>query len=448
MQSVPGEGEKPQKFETIAPVQADARLNRLRLLPPPRLASALGQRDRAIAAPDAEALAAAASLAPGDRVILYIEGAIETLAVRAVSIVEDQLIVRFATPIANGQFYADFDAHHPAWHAYKLGRSFHLFGVDAPETVVASFLKTTGDPTSACLATGQTDFSLNTSVSTISLDGRYPGLKPGSVILATAAGATAIPFRVTAVSEKHVTRSAAITTTNSAGITTTNIVVAQSGTVTQLDLAPLAGQTLVNLVPTGNDIRDVVIHELIGPELRFWPYVQADVLASNEVVVSGRRAGWSVIEVGRTIEKGVAKPGTAIGLRDIAVGRSVLLVDAEGGMPASGRVAGVSLVGAGVSLGPADGDATTVRLLGLAPDQATPLTVIASVGIERAADVREPDIRADRHDRLAADADDRARSHDARQRCGGRRRGGAGGRDPRRVAGRADLRARHGMVDR
>ena len=35
VQSIPGAGESAQKFETLAPLQADARLNRLRLFPRP-----------------------------------------------------------------------------------------------------------------------------------------------------------------------------------------------------------------------------------------------------------------------------------------------------------------------------------------------------------------------------------------------------------------------------
>src|SRR5437879_928770 len=83
VQSVPGAGEQPQKFETLVPLAADGRLNRLRLFPAPIATSPTGAgAATAIAAPDGEALAAAAALTPGDRVMLYAPGAVEVLTVR------------------------------------------------------------------------------------------------------------------------------------------------------------------------------------------------------------------------------------------------------------------------------------------------------------------------------------------------------------------------------
>src|SRR5439155_15682636 len=56
VQSVPGQGESPQKFETLAALAADARLNRLRVLPAPVWTSPLGTGSAgAIVAPDREA---------------------------------------------------------------------------------------------------------------------------------------------------------------------------------------------------------------------------------------------------------------------------------------------------------------------------------------------------------------------------------------------------------
>jgi hypothetical protein len=94
VQSVPGEGEKPQTYETLTALPANARLNKLRLLPHPVPASptALGQA-ATIAAPDSEGLKAVASLAPGDRVMLYAPGAVEQLTVRELRIQDDVLSV-------------------------------------------------------------------------------------------------------------------------------------------------------------------------------------------------------------------------------------------------------------------------------------------------------------------------------------------------------------------
>ncbi len=379
VQSVPGEGEKPQKFETLADLTADARLNKLRLFPAPAAASPTGAGSAsAIAAPDAEALANAAKLAAGDRVLLYASdaaaalNAIEVLTVREVQARDDVLTVSWAIPVKGTQFGEAFNASDPARRAYKPGRSFHLFGFDAPEKVVVPELKA-GSTTETILTTASTDFKLHgdgTGDNQISLDARYADLKPGAVVLAVAPSKVA-PFVVTAVAERLVQRSAKTATALA------TVVKVHSGTVTQLTLTPLGTQTLANLLTT-DDIRDVVIYELLGAPLRFWPYSYAGTVASSDVFLPGRRSGWSSVEVGRTIEKGVAKPGAVLDVSDLAAGRSVLLTDAKGGTPVAATIAGVSIVGSGVSFAATDTDVTTVGELGLAPGQATPVTVLVS----------------------------------------------------------------------
>ena len=86
MQSVPGEGETAQKYETLEPLAAQAALNRLRLFPAPasRPAPAAGSTSET-AAPDAAAVEGVAALAPGKAVILYNATAVEVLAVQSVT---------------------------------------------------------------------------------------------------------------------------------------------------------------------------------------------------------------------------------------------------------------------------------------------------------------------------------------------------------------------------
>ena len=111
MQSVPGEGEKPQKFETLASILADARLNRLRLFPVPLPASPLDAGKAAsIVAPDAEAIATASALASGDHVMLYASGKFETLTVREVKTADDVLTVRWVDPIYSYGLAGAFNA--------------------------------------------------------------------------------------------------------------------------------------------------------------------------------------------------------------------------------------------------------------------------------------------------------------------------------------------------
>jgi hypothetical protein len=363
VQSVPGEGEKPQKFETLIPVMADARLNKLRIVPAPTAASPKptgAESASAIVAPDAEALASAAALAPGDRVMLYAPDATEVLTVREVQARDDVLTIRWALPIKGMQFDDASGAQTSTTRAYKLGRSFQLFGFNAPPTVVV--LQGTA------LAAASTDYTLHgdgTTGNQISLDARYEGIKPGAILLVVS-GTVAIPFEIKAVAQRHVDRKA-MPPTGAA-------VIAQSGMVTQVTLTAL--DRALTALP--DDIRDVVVYELVGAPLRFWPYSYAGTLAASDVFIAGRRSGWSSIEVGRTIEKGVAKPGTPLDAGDLAPGRAVLLTDARGGEPIAATIAGVSLVGSGVSFAATDTDTVTIGKLGLESGQATPVTVIVS----------------------------------------------------------------------
>ena len=396
VQSVPNEGEKPQTYETLAPLAGNGRLNRLRLFPHP-LASAptsSGQAS-AIVAPDPPALAAVAGLAPGDRLILFAPDATETLTVRELSARDDLLTLTWSTPIAGGEFTSAFDGSNPACQVRRLGRAFHLFGHDAPPVVVVPAQTDPSDATTTYITQALTDYTLHgdqTTAVQISLDSRQTGLQPGGLLLAVAATATAtataitttaIPFHIDQVAERKVQRSAKIVQPMRRA--TVNTVVSQTGTVSQLTLSSLvSGKSLADLLPDsgdGNDIRNVVVYELLGPPLRFWPHSYPSALASEDACLPGRRVGWSAVEVGRTIEKGGYKPGTVVDLTDFTPGRAVLLTDAAGDGPVAATLVGASLLGTAVSLGPTEADTLTIRLLGLAADQATPLTVVFSAAL-------------------------------------------------------------------
>ena len=70
--SVPGQDEQPQFFETVQEVVADARLNRIAILPPPEVINPLEQgRQAAFLAADNLGWSAAKNLMPGERVVLF-----------------------------------------------------------------------------------------------------------------------------------------------------------------------------------------------------------------------------------------------------------------------------------------------------------------------------------------------------------------------------------------
>ena len=300
VQSVPAEGETAQKYETLTALSASAGLNRLRLLPTPAIGAPLGKATRrAIAAPDDAALAAAAALAPGNSVVLFSANAVEVLVVAGVSVADDLLTVTWRDPIDGTGFGGAADGTILASQAWHLGRSFRLFGIDAPESIVVSGRTKAADPTTTYLAEATTDFALPSgSVPTIELDARYPNLKPGAVLLAVVDGSpvkTAV-LTVKAVRDAPATRSASYLDSTATKITK----LVTSGSVTTLDVTDVTGSNAL----AAADLRKVVVHELLGEPLRFWRYDLPDVVATGTVFVSGRRAGWSSIEVGRRIEKG------------------------------------------------------------------------------------------------------------------------------------------------
>ncbi|MGZ4798530.1 MAG: baseplate J/gp47 family protein [Acidimicrobiia bacterium] len=380
VQSVPGEGQKPQKYETIAAIAADARLNALRLVPAPTPVFPTGARtSRASIAPDVEALDAAAALASGDRVVAFAPSAVEALTVGEVTVDADELIVQWSVPINAAAFVDAFDASDPRTQVYKVGRTFRPFGCDAPPTVVVAEVPgTPPDPTKTYLTQAHTDFGLDVSGGAMPLDARYPGLKSGAAVLVvatdTSGATTAVPCSVSGVGERLAQRTATTVTTLATKV------VACSATVTHLELSPSSSTAL----PSSSDVRDVVVYELVGPPLRFWPYAYAAQVTANDVFVPGRRSGWSTVEVGRTIEKGAVKAGTDLDPTDLATGRMVLLTDDAGESPVTATIAAAIIVGSDVRFASTDADANTVERLGLSPGLATPITVVVSKHLDGA----------------------------------------------------------------
>lgn len=375
--SVPGEGEKPQTYETLSALDADARLNKLRLFPQPAPSSPTDAgQGSALAAPDAEAVMAVAALAPGERVMLYAPDAIEVLTVRALRTQDDLLRVSWNDPISGSAFAAAYDAGNVSVRAYRVGRSFRLFGFDAPPTVVVAQQAVPNDLSTTFLTVATTNFDLQAdggAPDQLSLDARYDNLKPGAVLLAVATVGTttvAFPFLLTAVSQETATRMASPPSGDD--------VTALSGTVTRITLSPIGSGLLSNLVPAGGDVRNVVVFELVGPALRFWPFAYPDIVAARDVYLPGRRVGWSSVGVGRTIEKGAYKGGTVVSLDDFDAGRAVLLTDGQTGAAISASIASAVLMGSGVELGPTATDGLTIAAIGFSSEQATRATILVS----------------------------------------------------------------------
>jgi hypothetical protein len=384
VQSVPGEGEKPQTYETLAALSADGRLNRLRIFGRPDAAEPLAPGNtEAIVAPDPAALDNAATLAANDRVMLYSSTAVEVLTVRDVATKDGMLTVSWTAPIHDASFNDAVDAQNPHCRAVRLGRAFRLFGVDAPSRLVVSKDDPT-DNTKKILVEADTDFTRlgdGSNASPLLLDGRYGNIQPGTAMLAVATldtGTIVVPFSVTGVRQCNAERDATPVGGGAA-------VPAVSGAVTGLTIAAFAPGTLADLAPTpatDDDVRKIVVYELIGDPLRFWPYAFASTVGSSDVWLPGRRTGWSTVEIGRTIGQGAYKPGVEVAASDFPPGRAVILTDEAASQVVGARIADALLVGTDVSFGPTATDTATIRLLGLDADQIKHVTAALSAPLD------------------------------------------------------------------
>jgi hypothetical protein len=364
VQSVPGEGEKPQKFETLEELAADARFNRLRVLPAPRTASPLSAgSNEGLLEPGPEQVDTAKRLAPGDRLIVYRTGSAEVLTLREVRIEDGRVTLAWEVAI-RGSFPDAVSGDLTNAAVYKLGRTFRPFGFAAPKKYVQTVL-ITADPKSLRGSLTSTDMTLGgdgSDATHLFLDARYDGLKPGALLLVVASSSVGVAtrlLRIAAVTEERATRGPL------------------SDTVTKLALEDPSGAGLNLGTVVGSDVSGVAVHELAGPPIRFWPFAFPATLVSGEVYISGRRAGWNSVEVGRMIAKNVFQPGDVISAGEPR-GRRAILLDAVGGVPVSAKIVGAELVGSQISFAASDSDPAALTDLGLGPDQVESATALVS----------------------------------------------------------------------
>lgn len=346
VQSVPGQDEQPQTFETLTEFRAVAALNRLRVLPPPYGLTALraGSAD-ALLDPAPAAVAVAAQLAPGDRVLVWEEGSggrVETLHLDEVRVDEDRATLTWDAPLRTG-----FAAGAPA---AKGGRTFRLFGHTAPASAMTPATDATV-PGGIRWSLTPTNFGL-AATTTLPLDSRVEGLAAGARLLVDdAAGATTL-VTVTAVETGAPAPLGGVT-----------------DSVTLLHVTPG--------VPAAADRRTVTVFEVPGPDVVFWDHAYPRRITGATVVAPGEAHEDGTIEVGRTLARGAYEQGVRADPDDLTPGRAVLVGDAETG-PAPATVRSARMVGATIEVAATPDDAASVRRLGLDPVAATPLSGVVS----------------------------------------------------------------------
>ena len=131
VQSLPGPGERPQVFETLESLVADARLNLLRVFPAPATTPAwlsAGQQEVVLERTKGPEIAAA--LSAGTRVVLFRDSQaapVEEKTIAAVRTEDDRAVIAWTEPVEGTAWTS-------AGLAFAFGRTFRLFGHGAPKT--------------------------------------------------------------------------------------------------------------------------------------------------------------------------------------------------------------------------------------------------------------------------------------------------------------------------
>ena len=186
VQSVPGPNEKPQKFETVESISADAALNQLQIFPHPEIYApfALGSVQGVL-------LSDPKGLAPRTKLTIFNPLRAEFKEVSRLWIHNTQQFLRWTPAIQSPDFWPF------ATQAAVYGREFHLFGANAP----SSYVKAVPDSTAPGGVRMDVEFAPYSGgtlapppQNRLALDARYNDIKPGSNVLIAQTGSTANPF--------------------------------------------------------------------------------------------------------------------------------------------------------------------------------------------------------------------------------------------------------------
>ena len=185
VQSVPGQNEKPQKFETIESVTAYGLLNQLQIFPHPQTYSPFAQGSA-----QAVLLSSTKGLAAGTKLAVFNPKRAERKTISGLSAHNTQEILGWSSAVQS----SDFTVANAQVVVYD--KEYHLFGSNTP----SSFVQTTADSN----APGGVKFQLlnapyaNSHLAPLpanrfTLDARYDDLKPGATILIAQEGSSANP---------------------------------------------------------------------------------------------------------------------------------------------------------------------------------------------------------------------------------------------------------------
>jgi uncharacterized phage protein gp47/JayE len=282
-QSVPGQDEKPQKFETSESLDAAVALNKVRVFPLRTAAYPFNKGSRGgILSPDkAKAIAEAVSI--GDT--LLFQGGNDILPVQVTQVTTDTdgyTTLKWTPPLQKNLGAAT--------RVFKRVRVMRFFGHDAPQ----QYLKTTADTTQSSgvkielKKRNASDYDVPMG-KPWSLDAVYDDLKPGARLIIETKGKFKALMIVKTVAQERAE------------------VPPLAATVTQISLST-EGKTIIIWAPL--DRRRTVFHELAGPEITFWGYTFPGKIAAGT-------------------EK-ILLDAEGLTIKDLIPGRAVVLTDGKG----------------------------------------------------------------------------------------------------------------------
>jgi uncharacterized phage protein gp47/JayE len=269
VQSVPGQDEEPQKFETVEIASTTSRLNKLRIYPEPTQTDPFVQTSTEAILKPSNAASIAGALAPGDSFVLFDDTwlpAVEEKRIDSIRVEDGRTFLSWSPEVKQ-----DFKGK---GRAFKVGRKLRIFGYNAPKT----YLK----PTQAADGSGVINWELvedrpdsdyDESGSLLSLDGRYDDLKLGTRLLFHG-GSTPVLLTISTVGQGPAELDPL------------------SDTVTQITVS----ETLPSF-----DRRDAILYELSEPEIVFWGCEYADDISGDVIVATAEDLTDKEVEAGRAL---------------------------------------------------------------------------------------------------------------------------------------------------
>ena len=136
VQSIPGEGERPQKFETVEEISARFDLNSVRVRPKPEAVNPFIADAKNGRLDQKEASAIAKVLRPGDRFVLFFKnksGGVEEKVVKSIQEEDSFKILEWSPEIQSTGRNSENTS------AFKFTRKLRLFGYNAPDKYLQSY---------------------------------------------------------------------------------------------------------------------------------------------------------------------------------------------------------------------------------------------------------------------------------------------------------------------